>query len=108
MTTQQALAGGAEPEKLGTTAAQRDRATTCGRSPGGSAGCPSLAARRAGRSLLLVRRRLATALVLLPAPIVFIVFMGDQQRFFGRWLMPIFPIVALLGAYGAVELVAAG
>ncbi len=30
--------------------------------------------------------------------------MGDQQRFFGRWLMPIFPIVALLGAYGAVEL----
>ena len=33
----------------------------------------------------------------------FIVFMGDQQRYFGRWLMPIFPIVALLGAYGAVE-----
>jgi hypothetical protein len=30
--------------------------------------------------------------------------MGEQQRFFGRWLMPIFPIVALLGAYGAVEL----
>jgi hypothetical protein len=43
--------------------------------------------------------------VLLPAPIAFIIFMGDQQRFFGRWLMPIFPIVALLGAYGAVELV---
>ena len=47
--------------------------------------------------LLLVRRRLAMALVLLPAPIAFIIFMGDQQRFFGRWLMPIFPIVALLG-----------
>jgi hypothetical protein len=31
--------------------------------------------------------------------------MGDQQRFFGRWLMPVFPIVALLGGYGAVELV---
>ena len=31
--------------------------------------------------------------------------MGDQQRFFGRWLMPIFPIVAILAAYGAVELV---
>ena len=45
------------------------------------------------------------ALVLLPAPIAFIIFMGDQQRFFGRWLMPIFPIVALLAAYGAVELV---
>ena len=55
--------------------------------------------------LLLVRRRLTLALVLLPAPIAFIIYMGDQQRFFGRWLMPIFPIVALLGAYGAVELV---
>ena len=44
------------------------------------------------------------ALVLLPAPVAFIIFMGDQQRFFGRWLMPIFPIVALLAAYGAVEL----
>ena len=52
--------------------------------------------------MLLVRRRLALALVLMPAPIAFIMFMGDQQRFFGRWLMPIFPIVALLAAYGAV------
>ena len=54
---------------------------------------------------MCVRRRLTLALVLLPAPIAFIVYMGDQQRFFGRWLMPIFPIVALLGAYGTVELV---
>jgi hypothetical protein len=55
--------------------------------------------------LLLVRRRFGLALMLIPAPIAFIIFMGVQQRFFGRWLMPIFPIVALLGAYGAVELV---
>jgi Dolichyl-phosphate-mannose-protein mannosyltransferase len=64
---------------------------------------PALAA-IGGAALLLARRRLATAIVLLPAPIVFIIFMGDQQRFFGRWLMPIVPIVAVLGAYGAVEL----
>jgi 4-amino-4-deoxy-L-arabinose transferase-like glycosyltransferase len=64
---------------------------------------PTLAA-LGGTALLLVRRRLALALVLLPATLAFIVFMGNQQRFFGRWLMPIFPIVALLGAYGAVEL----
>ena len=64
---------------------------------------PALAA-IGGAALLLVRRRIATAMVLLPAPIAFIIFMGDQQRFFGRWLMPIFPIVAVLGAYGAVEL----
>ena len=50
-----------------------------------------------------MRRRLALALVLLPAPIAFIVFMGDQQRYFGRWLMPVFAIIALLAAYGAVE-----
>jgi 4-amino-4-deoxy-L-arabinose transferase-like glycosyltransferase len=65
---------------------------------------PTLAA-VAGAALLLVRRRVALALVLLPAPIVFIIFMGNQQRFFGRWLMPIFPIVAVLAAYGALELV---
>jgi len=67
---------------------------------------PTIAA-LGGAALLVARRRIAMALVLLPAPIAFIVFMGDQQRFFGRWLMPIFPIVALLGAYGAVELVRA-
>ena len=43
--------------------------------------------------------------MLIPAPIVFIIFMGNQQRYFGRWLMPVFPIVALLAAFGAVELV---
>jgi hypothetical protein len=65
---------------------------------------PSLAA-LGGAILLLARRKLGMALVLIPAPIAFIIFMGDQQRFFGRWLMPIFPVVAILGAYGAVELV---
>jgi hypothetical protein len=58
-----------------------------------------------GAALLLARRRLALVLVLVPAPIAFIFFMGDQERFFGRWLMPVFPIVALLGAYGTVEFV---
>ena len=65
---------------------------------------PSLAA-LGGAALLLARRKLGLALVLVPAPIAFIVFMGDQQRFFGRWLMPIFPLVAILAAYGAVELI---
>ena len=58
-----------------------------------------------GAALLIARRRVATALVLVPAPIAFILFMGVQQRFFGRWLLPIFPIVALLAAYAGVELV---
>jgi hypothetical protein len=58
-----------------------------------------------GSLLLIVRRKIALALVLVPATIVFIIFMGEQARYFGRWLMPIFPIAAILAAYAAVELV---
>ncbi len=65
---------------------------------------PALAA-LAGALLLIARRRLALCLVLLPATIGFIVFMGEQQRFFGRWLMPVFPIAAILGGYAGVELI---
>jgi hypothetical protein len=101
LSSQASLAAGQDPVKLGTT-------------PGGGVGYylwtftwglgwgPALAA-IAGAVMLLVRRRLAMALVLLPAPIAFIIFMGNQQRFFGRWLMPIFPVVAILAAYAAVE-----
>ena len=101
--TQQSLAGGAEPVKLGTTAAS-GTAYYLWTFTWGLGWAPSLAA-VGGAVLLIVRRRLTMALVLLPDPIAFIVFMGDQQRFFGRWLLPIFPIVALLGAYATVELV---
>lgn len=100
--TQQSLAGGSDPEKLGTTAGS-GTAFYIWTFTWGLGWAPSLAA-LGGSVLLVVRRRLATALVLIPAPIAFIIYMGDQQRYFGRWLMPIFPIVALLGAYGAVEL----
>jgi hypothetical protein len=42
--------------------------------------------------------------MLAPAPILFLVFMGLQSRFFGRWLIPIIPVVCLLAAYLALEL----
>ena len=103
ISTQASLAGGEDPVKLGTTAAS-GTAYYLWTYTWGLGWIPSLAA-LGGSVLLLVRRRLTLALVLLPAPIVFIIFMGDQQRFFGRWLMPTFPIVALLGGYGVVELV---
>jgi hypothetical protein len=102
ISTQASLAGGQDPVKLGTTAGS-GTAYYLWTFTWGLGWAPSIAA-LGGSVLLLVRRRLTLALVLLPAPIAFIIFMGDQQRFFGRWLMPIFPIVALLGAYGAVEL----
>ena len=100
---QQSLAAGSEPEKLGTTAAS-GTAFYLWVFTWGLGWVPSLSA-LGGTVALLARRRLAQAVVLLPAPVAFIVYMGDQQRFFGRWLMPIFPIVVILGGYGLVELV---
>ncbi len=42
--------------------------------------------------------------MLVPAILVFFLFMGSQERYFGRWLMPVFPFVCILAAYAAVEL----
>jgi len=43
--------------------------------------------------------------VLAPAPILFVLFMGTQERYFGRWLIPVFPFLCLLAAYAAFEVV---
>jgi hypothetical protein len=42
--------------------------------------------------------------VLVPAPLLFLAFMGIQGRYFGRWLLPIFPILCLLAALFALQL----
>ncbi|HVW18747.1 MAG TPA: glycosyltransferase family 39 protein [Solirubrobacteraceae bacterium] len=57
-----------------------------------------------GGALALARDERRLAVVLVPAPLLFVLFMGSQTRFFGRWLLPIFPIVALLAAYFLLEL----
>jgi hypothetical protein len=62
---------------------------------------PALGA-AAGAVWLAIRDR-RLALVLVPAPIVFLLFMGLQDRFFARWLLPIYPIVCLLAAWATVE-----
>jgi hypothetical protein len=43
--------------------------------------------------------------VMVPAVLLFVLFMGSQERYFGRWLMPVFPFVCILAAYAAFELV---
>ncbi|HEV7882086.1 MAG TPA: glycosyltransferase family 39 protein [Solirubrobacteraceae bacterium] len=43
--------------------------------------------------------------VLVPPVVLFVLFMGSQERYFGRWLMPVFPFVCILAAYAAIELV---
>lgn len=64
---------------------------------------PALAA-LAG-SLSVWWRERALGWVLVPAPLLYLAFMGLQGRYFGRWLLPIFPILCLLAALFAVQLV---
>ena len=59
---------------------------------------PALAALGGAIGLALRDRRLA--LVLVPAPLVFLAFMGTQDRFFARWLLPVYPLLCLLAALG--------
>ncbi|MEA2286778.1 MAG: hypothetical protein QOJ21_2821 [Solirubrobacteraceae bacterium] len=61
-----------------------------------------LAAAVAGALAMLVADR-RMALVLVPAVIVYVLFMGTQARFFGRWLLPVFPIMCLLAAWAIVR-----
>jgi hypothetical protein len=61
----------------------------------------------AGTVLLIVRDR-KRALILVVAPVVFLVFMSTYSRWFGRWAMPVVPFVALLAGVAAacaVELI---
>jgi hypothetical protein len=62
---------------------------------------PALAALAGAVWLTLRDRRLAAVLV--PMPVLFLAFMGLQDRFFARWLMPIYPVLILLAAWAAVE-----
>jgi Dolichyl-phosphate-mannose-protein mannosyltransferase len=59
----------------------------------------------AGAVGLAIRDRRLFA-VLVPAPLVFLLFMGTQGRFFARWLLPVYPLLCLLAAWAAVELAA--
>lgn len=63
---------------------------------------PAIAA-AAGGLCLLVTDRWRAAMLLAP-PVLFVFFMGSQERYFGRWLLPIFPLVCVLAAFAAVTI----
>jgi 4-amino-4-deoxy-L-arabinose transferase-like glycosyltransferase len=63
---------------------------------------PALAA--LGGAVTVWRRDRRLGWVLVPAPVLFLLFMGAQGRYFGRWLLPIFPFLCVLGAFFALEL----
>jgi len=66
---------------------------------------PALAA--LGGALAIWRRDARVGWLLVGAPILFLAFMGLQDRYFGRWLLPIFPILCVLAAFFAVFMVRA-
>jgi len=41
--------------------------------------------------------------VLVVFPLVLYLFLGGQARYFGRWLLPAYPMIAVLAAFGAVR-----
>ncbi len=63
---------------------------------------PALASLGGAVAIWWRERRLGWMLV--PAPLVYLAFMGAQGRYFGRWLLPIFPILCLLAACFALSL----
>ncbi len=67
---------------------------------------PVLAA--VGGTVALALRDWRRALVLAPPVVVFVLFMGTQDRFFARWGLPVYPLLCLLAAHGAVSAVSWG
>jgi hypothetical protein len=53
---------------------------------------------------LATRHDLRRAVFLIPWPVFFILYMGLQDRYFGRWLLPALPAIVLLAAFAAVRI----
>jgi hypothetical protein len=65
---------------------------------------PALAA--LGGAVLVWRHERRLGWLLVPAAVLFLAFMGTEGRYFGRWLLPIFPIACLLAAFFAARVIA--
>jgi hypothetical protein len=50
-----------------------------------------------------LRAERTRGLLLIAFPILLYVYMGTQERFFGRWLLPAYPALAILAGYGTVR-----
>jgi len=62
---------------------------------------PALAA--LGGAVTIWRSRPRVGWVLVPVAVLYLLFLSLQGRYFGRWLLPIFPIACLLAASFALE-----
>jgi 4-amino-4-deoxy-L-arabinose transferase-like glycosyltransferase len=66
-------------------------------------GWAGMAAALAG-AVLVLRRDVVRGLVLVAMPLALFFYLALQARYFGRWLLPAYPALALLGAVGVVAL----
>lgn len=57
-----------------------------------------------GGAALALKRDWRKALPFVLFALLVWLFMGNQVRFYARWLMPVYPVLALFAAYGVVEL----
>ena len=64
---------------------------------------PALAALAGG--VLSLREDRKRGLLLVAFPVFLFLFLGAQGRFFGRWLLPMYPALAILASYAAVRTV---
>jgi 4-amino-4-deoxy-L-arabinose transferase-like glycosyltransferase len=62
---------------------------------------PALAAVVGAVALAFEQRRVLAMFV--PTLVVYLIFMGVQGRYFGRWLMPAIPLICLLAAYATLR-----
>ena len=53
--------------------------------------------------VLLARRDRARLALLLVFPVALFIYLSFQSRFFGRWLLPVYPALALLAGYATVH-----
>jgi Dolichyl-phosphate-mannose-protein mannosyltransferase len=63
---------------------------------------PALAA--LGGAVTIWHRDRRAGWVLVPVAVLYLLFLGLQGRYFGRWLLPVFPVACLLAASFALEL----
>ena len=65
-------------------------------------GWAALAAALVG-AVVELRRDLVRGLILLALPLALFAYLATQSRYFGRWLLPAYPALALLGAVGLTQ-----
>jgi hypothetical protein len=65
-------------------------------------GWAALAAALVG-TLVELRRDVVRGLILLALPVALCIYLATQSRYFGRWLLPAYPALALLAALGVVQ-----